>query len=86
MRVRNVNHERWDYRMNERTIEQFERQIDSLLKEFGRHKSDNIQLRDKQASLLSESEDLKGRLNLAVSTIKKIVKRLKAIEREYEYR
>lgn len=72
--------------MSEKLVDQFERQIDSLLKEFTRHKSDNIQLRDKQSSLLAEKEELTNKLELAITTMKKMVKRLKAIEREYEYR
>ncbi len=72
--------------MNEKVVEQFERQIDSLLGEFGRQKNDNSKLRNKQSDLLDECDELKVKLRLAVSTIKKTLKRLKAIEREYEYK
>lgn len=72
--------------MNEKTVEQLERQIDSLLSEYGRQKKDNFSLRDKQSSLLSESSELKQKLQIAVTTIRKTLKRLKAIEREHEYK
>lgn len=68
--------------MNEKSVEQLERQIDSLLSEYGRQKKDNFSLRDRQEDLLSEADGLKKKLQLAVTTIKKAVKRLKSIERE----
>lgn len=71
--------------MNEKIVEQFERQIDSLLREFDRQKGDNFKLRDKQSNLLDECDALKEKLKLAILTIKKTLKRLKAIERENEY-
>ncbi len=72
--------------MNEKVVEQFERQIDSLLREFDRQKGDNSKLRNKQSNLLDECDALKEKLKLSISTIKKTLKRLKAIEREHGYK
>ncbi len=72
--------------MSEKHLSQLERQLDSLLREFDRQKNDNTKLRGKQSTLLDECDELKVKLRLAVDTIKKSIKRLKVIEREYEFK
>lgn len=68
--------------MNSKDLDRLERQLDALIKSHDRQKRETSSLREKQASLLIERDDLHNKLELAIKGIKKVVKRLKEIESE----
>ena len=63
-------------------LDRFERQIDLLLQKYERYKRENAILREKQASLLNEKEDLLKKHTMVIKAIESIIVKLKKLEKE----
>lgn len=70
--------------MSENILDHFEVQIDALIGQFARLKQENSRLRDKQSVLLSEYNAMQEKYTLMTDGVKKMLARLKTIERENE--
>jgi len=66
--------------MSEHHIERLERQVQALLHEYDRKKTQNSDLRSKQGYLLKEKVDLQEKVQLARRVIRKIIDQLKQME------
>jgi uncharacterized protein (TIGR02449 family) len=63
-------------------LDRFERQVTVLLQQYERLKKDNVKLREKQSVLLGEHDALNRNSQSLVDGIKKMIERLKKIEKE----
>lgn len=67
--------------MSTNVIDKLDRQIDAMLQTFGRQKLENKLLREKQAQLIAERDALQKKYVLATEGIKRLIEKLKLLER-----
>ncbi|OGT06477.1 MAG: hypothetical protein A2103_00785 [Gammaproteobacteria bacterium GWF2_41_13] len=67
--------------MRHDVLEKLERQVDSLLQNHEKQKNENKLLREKQAKLLMERDRLLKKQALAIQSIKKLIEKLKKVEK-----
>jgi len=68
--------------MTDSILDNFETQIEALIERYERLKQENARLREKQANLFAQSNATNEKHSSIVDGIKKMVERLKTVERE----
>ncbi|HCU04985.1 MAG: hypothetical protein A2X77_03925 [Gammaproteobacteria bacterium GWE2_42_36] len=67
--------------MRHDVLGKLEQQVDALLQNHEKQKSENKLLREKQAKLLAERDRLLKKQTLAIQGIKKLIEKLKKVEK-----
>jgi uncharacterized protein (TIGR02449 family) len=68
--------------MTDSILDNFETQIEALIERYERLKEENARLREKQANLFVQNNAIDEKHSLVIGGIKKMVERLKMVERE----
>jgi len=69
--------------MGDNILDSFETQIGVLIERYERLKQENIRLREKQTNLFTQNDAVGEKHSLMIGGIKKMIKRLKTIEKEH---
>lgn len=69
--------------MSDGILDNFETQIEALIERYERLKQDNVRLREKQMDLFAQNNVVSEKYSLVIDGVKKMVERLKAIEKEH---
>ncbi|MEE9572845.1 MAG: TIGR02449 family protein [Candidatus Neomarinimicrobiota bacterium] len=68
--------------MTDSILDNFETQIEALIERYKRLIEENARLREKQANLFAQNNTTDEKHSLVIGGIKKMVERLKMVERE----
>jgi uncharacterized protein (TIGR02449 family) len=69
--------------MSDNILDNFETQIEALIERYERLKQENARLREKQVDLFTQSNAINEKHSLMIVGVKKMIERLKTIEREH---
>ncbi len=69
--------------MNDNILDNFETQIEALIERYERLTQENIRLRKKQIDLFAQNDVVNKKHSFMIDGVKKMIERLKTIDREH---